>query len=263
MRKTFYALGIIGCLLVGTASATITPQIDAYAWGDEIGGSSSSGSDSSSSSNSSSSSSNSGSAMTDESSQTMADYLQNYQPVTSEDMEQGQAVVKPFVRYAGTFITAGIVILTICLFLLTVLDLAYIIVPPLRNVLYKGGQGGGSMMPGSMMPGRGMGPSRSGGGGGTQWVSQEAIQAVQASGGGMQGNNLMRGSMGPGNYGGGSAPTGSNALVTYFKSRVVTMVVFGVCCVLLFTNIFFNVGTAIAEFIYNILAFIMQMLNNA
>lgn len=199
----------------------------------------------------------------DEGGDAMVDFLQNYHPVTSEQMQEGEAIARPISDLIGKVITIGLAFLTVWLFLQTVIDMAYILIPPLQPTLSGAVQVQGKV-------------SRC-------WVTSEALQAggsamprqagpmrqgYGASGMGMGSMGMGMGSMGMGMnspMGGAGAQkpqqTSSNMLGTYFKSRVVTLVLFGICVVLLFSNIFLGFGSILGEWIYTIFKYIGAMLS--
>ena len=89
----------------------------------------------------------------------------------------------------GTIVGGGIVLLWAFIFLITIADLLYITIPPIRNILYKGG-GAGAGAQGGMMGGGMRGGMMGGMGGGnadlkpTQWISDEAVNCVALLGAG-------------------------------------------------------------------------------
>lgn len=200
----------------------------------------------------------------DEGTQSMSDFLQGYQPVTSDQMAEGQKIATPIAKFIGKIITIGLALLTVWLFLQTVIDMIYILIPATQPNLSGSVQVQGKV-------------SRC-------WVTTEALQAAgsatpQGARGGMGmgmrggmgygGGMGMRGGMGmgPGMGMGGAGgmqqqrqQTSSNMLLSYFKSRTVTLVVFGICIILLFSNIFLDFGTILGEWIYSIFTYIGNML---
>jgi hypothetical protein len=203
--------------------------------------------------------------------------------VDAEAAKKASQYVGPASKFVNLCFAIILSIASLGLFLITALDLLYIAVPPLRNLLYPGGQeqggsGGGMGMGGMGMGGMGMGGMRGGygggmgmggmgmGGGGQQqpqgnmisrWISDEAVAAVahlqpQQSGGGM-GMGMGMGGMGMGGMGGGAqapAPMKS-VLVEYLKKRAFFLIMFGVCAVLLSTTIFSDLGIKLGGWILN------------
>ena len=163
------------------------------------------------------------------------------------------------------------------IFLITALDLLYIGFPPMRSILYPAGQS----TPQGGMPMGGMGMGRMGmmGGGmamggmqGSQamatgsshrWVSDEAIAAVALSQPVAAQAPVMGGGMGMGMAGMGmgmpmanQAPAGNttqSAITVYFKKRIVFIVVFGICAVVLLSSVLTDCGLNVGMLILKII----------
>lgn len=203
----------------------------------------------------------------DEGTQGMADFLSGYQPVTPEQMEEGKKIATPIARFIGKIITVGIAFLTVWLFLQTVIDMIYILVPATQAslsgqvqvqgkvarcwVTTEALQAGGSAMPqqrggmGMRSPGMGMGMGMRGPGMGMgMGASPMGMGGMGSPMGGAQQRQM----------------TSSNMLLSYFKSRVVTLVVFGICVILLFSNLFLDFGTILGGWIYSIFTYIGNMM---
>ena len=67
-----------------------------------------------------------------------ADYLQGFTPIDDENMAQADALTSPMTNVIGTFTGVILALTTACLFAITALDLAYIVIPPLRQLLNPG-----------------------------------------------------------------------------------------------------------------------------
>lgn len=209
----------------------------------------------------------------DDGTQSMSDFISEYQPVTPEQMEEGKEMAKPISQFIGKIITVALALLTVWMFLQTVIDLAFILVPATQPSL-----SGQAQVPGKV--------SRC-------WVTSEALQAAGRAGmnrtqqggrgmrspmgyGGSMGGMGYGGSMGGMGYGGGmgmrggmsaggmnaGAPqqTTSNMMMAYFKSRTVTLILFGICIIMLFSNIFLDFGTVLGGWIYSIFTYFGNML---
>ena len=81
----------------------------------------------------------------------------------------------------------------------------------------------------------------------------------QASQGGMGGGMPMGGGMGM-PMGGGmgmqqAPPSRKNVLVTYFKKRLLSIVILGVCATVLFSSLLLDTGINMGEFVLKIISF--------
>lgn len=195
----------------------------------------------------------------------LVDYMNGYQPITDENMQQAQGWSQPIVKFIGT-VTSFIILITVSLmFLTTALDLLYIAFPPVRNILNPGGgaqpAGGMGAMGGMGMRG-GMGMGAMGGmgaqagaqAGGTRWISDEAIaayQMTQPQQGAMGGMGMGMGAMG--GMGAQAQPASTkSAIFTYLKKRTFFLIVYGVTTVVLFSSVIMGFGANIGVFILNI-----------
>lgn len=233
---------------------------------------------------SSGSNDNSGS---DSDNNSISDYLQNYNPVTKDNMEQAGAIASPIVNALGTLSGFIVMIASAGIFVVTALDLVYIGMPFTRSFLnpkYGAQMGGASPMGGMGMGGMGMGMHRGYGGMGAmgamgggaqqapeqgmrrQWVSDEAEYCVNfaqrqdqmSAGGGM---SPMGGMGGMGMMGGMGAmqqqqaqpmPTKS-IIFMYLKKRAFFLVIFTVCTIVLMSSIFTDCGLNLAELISKVM----------
>lgn len=190
----------------------------------------------------------------------ISDYLKDYNPVTSDNMASASQLVGPFASAIGTATGIVMILVSAGIFLVTALDLAYIGIPTLRSILnpnYGASQGGG-MMGGQQV----QSPKKC-------HVSDEALLAVaQAQGGGggiaspqMSGGMVggFGGSMPMGGMSGGMpAPQGQqvptkSVILTYLKKRMVFLILFAVCSVILTSSILTKCGLNLAELLQKIL----------
>lgn len=123
-----------------------------------------------------------GTSETDEAYNSIQDVMRGYNAVDQESMEKANQLASPLADIIGVLTGFIIAITTALIFLVTALDILYISVPFVRKFLNpevaQGGMPGGMGMRGGM----GMGMQGNQGGGGHRWVSDEAVQALQAAG---------------------------------------------------------------------------------
>lgn len=207
----------------------------------------------------------------------IGNWIAGQRGMTSQNLSTASKTLSPLSNIVGNII-GGIVVLTFLgMFLMTAVDLLYLAFPPVRNLLYKGGAaggGGGAAMGGGMMGGYGGGRfSRYGGGmmggmggmGGnpqmqaeqryTQWISDEAIQCVALlnnGGGAADTSGGMGMGMSPMNAGmmaQQQAPQNMSmrsTILTYFKKRLVFMVILAVCVIVLTSSALLGTGVNLA-----------------
>ena len=178
--------------------------------------------------------------------------------------------MNPIVNLLG-YVAGGIIVLTVAgVVVITALDLMYIAIPPIRNVLYKGGAAGA----GGMMGAGGMGMHGRFGmmGGGAQgaqqtrqWVSDEAVACAALLGGGAQAQGAMGGGMGMmGGYGGmgGMQAMGANqqqaqstksVIGMYFKKRLFFLILLALCIIVLTSSALMNCGVNLAQWVLKII----------
>lgn len=205
----------------------------------------------------------------------LMDYMSDYNPLTDENMQEANKLAGPLATVIGNITGVILVIVSALIFLITAIDLVYIAVPFSRKFLNPNlgtGQqasGGGMAMGGGygMRGGYGMG-AMGGMGAGAQaapsgigghcWVSDEAIAAVNLAGGNQQAQPGM-GAMGMGNPMAGMAQQGPQAqptksvIVTYLKKRMVFVVVFVICTIVLFSSVLTDCGINLAQLLMNLL----------
>lgn len=194
----------------------------------------------------------------------MADWVANQRGVTSNQLETATQAMSPITNIIG-YVTGGVLILVVTgVVLITALDLLYIAIPPVRNILYKAGTDGTGMNMGvgSM---NGMGTNTNGGKKPTQWVSDEAVACAAMLGGssqsrgGMNGMNGMNG-MGTGMYGMGvnqqqqsQTPTMKSVIGTYFKKRLFFIILLALCVIVLTSSALMQCGVNLAEWVLKII----------
>lgn len=191
----------------------------------------------------------------------LLDYMSNYNPLTDENMQEANKLAGPLATVIGNATGLILVIVTALIFLITALDLAYIAVPFIRKFLNPnlgtGQSASGGMPMGGMGGMGGMSRPSAPAGGGHCWVSDEAIASVNLAGGNQQaqpgmgamsmGNPMMGGAPGP------QAQPTKSVIVTYLKKRMVFMVVFVVCTIVLFSSALTDCGINLAELLMNII----------
>ena len=220
------------------------------------------------------SSSSSSDSNDDSSSGAISDYLNDYTPITNDNMAKASTLASPIANFLGTVAGGIVIVVEGAIVVVTALDLAYIGLPFTRSILnpnYAGAaaQGGGMGM--GMGGGFGGGYGRMGMGGGMpggqaapqsglrrQWVSDEAVQAVQNAQPQQQAGG-MGGMMGGfGGMGGGMQqqqrpqPTRS-VIATYFKSRVFFIVIFTIATIILTSSILTHSGINLAALLMKLL----------
>lgn len=179
----------------------------------------------------------------------LGDALQNYNPITDDNMSQAQALANPITNIIGNIIGAIVLLTAAGIFLVTALDLAYIAMPFTRPLLTSK----------------------------HQLVSDEALAAVGGASGGQQAGGMgspmgspmggmggMGSPMGSpmGGMGAGQQKQGTKAVITtYFKKRVVFMVIFAVATVILTSSILTGVGINLAALLTEIINKLNSIIN--
>lgn len=181
--------------------------------------------------------------------------------VSSDSVEEANMRIQPIAEIINLIIGVLLGLTLLGIGLVTALDLVYISIPRLRDVLDGGGQG--------TQQGRGQGMSRGGYGRGGYSAGM---------GMGMGGNNY---SPSPQNAGGGIAAVGryvsdealasimeaqasnaegmsgrgvrKNTLSIYWKKRAYFLILFGVCAVLFTTTVFTNLGVRLGTWVMRVL----------
>lgn len=200
----------------------------------------------------------------------VSDWLKNQKSMDPKHLEKASETMNPIVNLLG-YVAGGIIVLTVAgVVVITALDLMYIAIPPIRNVLYKGGAAGagGMMGAGGMgMHGRFgmMGGGAQGGQQTRQWVSDEAVACAALLGGGAQAQGAMGGGMGMmGGYGGmgGMQAMGANqqqaqstksVIGMYFKKRLFFLILLALCIIVLTSSALMNCGVNLAQWVLKII----------
>lgn len=181
----------------------------------------------------------------------LSNYMRDYNPISNDNMNKASEYASPIVSALGTLAGVIMLIVVAAIGVVTALDLLYIYVPVTRTFL--GGGAGGAAPQAPMMGGMAGGASPQPTG--HRWVSDEVIQAVAMASAGTQ--QPMSGGMGMG-MGMGmqqpqAQPKGKSVALTYFKSRVFSLVLFGVCSVVLFSSVLTNCGINVGLLILKII----------
>ena len=190
----------------------------------------------------------------------IGDYMRGYTPVDDEDMAKANQMASPITNFIGSVIGVIVVLASTGIFLITALDLCYIGIPFTRHLLtmkyqlvsdealacapgaaapqQSGGMNGQMGGMNSQMGGFG-GGMNSGFGGGMNG-------GMNGFGGGM---NSMGGQMGAQQ---GQQSTKS-CVVQYFKKRIVFIVVFTICTIILLSSAITGCGINLASLLLKIL----------
>lgn len=198
----------------------------------------------------------------DENDQGVADWLKDRRGVTSEQLATASNTLGPVTTIIG-YITGGIIILLVAgVVCITALDLLYIAIPPVRNVLYKAGTDGTGGYTGGFGAGGygrgfgGMGAMGAGAAGGskkpTQWVSDEAVACAAMLGGSAQSANGMGGMGVIGAQQGQAQPTTKSVIAMYFRKRIFFMILLALCIIVLTSSSLMNCGVNLAEWFIKI-----------
>lgn len=191
--------------------------------------------------------------------------------LTNNDIANAAAFTSPYVRGINFVMGCIYAVFGGLLGFITVLDLLYIAVPPIRKYLNTeqpqqgaGGMGGfGGMGMGMGMGMGGMGGAQTASTGLGRFVSDEAVAALaeagtaQQGGGGMGGMGGMGGfgmggfgGMGMGGMGGAQAtPKTKSVILVYMKKRAFALVCFFACIVLFTSTLFTDMGLYIGSWI--------------
>lgn len=178
--------------------------------------------------------------------------LKNYEGMTSKQLSESAEKVAPITNMFGYIMGVLITLVTGGIFVITVLDLAYMAIPPLRGVLYKGG---GAQQMGGQQQGIPF-----------QLISDEAVQCAALIGGGGSPAQPQVNPMG--GYGGGygmpqqgaqGSQTTKSVIFTYFKKRVFFMILFAICASMLTTSLFLGTGINLAQWFTKL----VEMVNNS
>ena len=218
----------------------------------------------------------------------IGDILAGHENMTSEQLAQASVWTAPLTNIIGYAMGIIIIIMITLVGLITALDLLYIAVPPVRNILYKagtdgtgaytGGMGAGGYGMGGMggygRRGMGMGMGAMGAGGAaggnwkpTQWVSDEAVACAALLGGSQQAVNMGggMGGMPMGGMGMGMGAMGGanpneqvpmrmkSVLWVYIKKRAVFLVLLMVAVMVLTSSALMGTGVNLAQWLLRII----------
>lgn len=196
--------------------------------------------------------------------QGVADWLKGQEGLTGDQLQSASSTLSPITNLIG-YITGGIIILAVAgVTAITALDILYIAVPPVRNVLYKAGTDGTGGYTGGFGAGgygRGMGGMAAMGAGGaaggtkkpTQWVSDEAVACAALLGGSAQTGNNMMGGMGFGmQQQQQQTPTTRSVIGVYFRKRIVFLLLLALCVIVLTSSAIMDCGVNLAEWFLKI-----------
>ena len=205
----------------------------------------------------------------------IGDILAGQQTMTSDHLEQASVWAAPLTNIIGYAMGIIIILMVMLVGLITALDLMYIAIPPVRNILYKAGTDGTGAYTGGMGAGgygmggyghRGMGAMGAGGAAGgsmkpTQWVSDEAVACAALLGGSQQSVNMgMGGGMGMGMQGGmgmGAQPQQpmrmKSVLWVYIKKRALFLILLMVAIMVLTSSSLMGTGVNLAQWVLRII----------
>ena len=179
----------------------------------------------------------------------MSDFIKGWENVDGEQLQDASVKLTPITNLIGWCVGALTVLVVALVPLITLLDLAYIAIPPVRNLLFVDGQ----QTPTGGYGGYGMQQQQT-----ThekrQWVSDEAVQCAA-----LIGNNQQSGAMSQGGpYGASIQQTQQNmptksVIGVYFKKRVFFIILFVLCLVVLTSSILLGTGVNLAQWVMNII----------
>lgn len=187
-------------------------------------------------------------------------YMKHNEVVSEEQMQQARSIASPITNIIGTAVGVGTALVSAGIFLITILDILYIALPPIRSYLAPASSSGGGMS------GFGGGFGSMGGtqqSSGRQWVSDEALSAI-SSAGSQSGSSMGMGGFGGGFGGsmGGTQQKPKNAFSQYFKSRAITLIFFTICLITLTSSIFTDCGLNLAELLFKVMIDINNFIAN-
>jgi hypothetical protein len=161
---------------------------------------------------------------------------------SGSDFAQAKLILEPVTTVINLAMAIVLAAISLALFAITCIDMAYLVVPPIRRWL-DGGRGDTQSKPGGMGDGFGGGPmgglgqpkqpSSSPQGMCAQWVSDEALASYQETMG----------------QGGNQPIPRKMMIIVYAKKRVVFLFCFGLCITLLFTTLFTDLGVNVGVWV--------------
>lgn len=198
----------------------------------------------------------------------IGDYMRGYTPVDDEDMAKANQMASPITNFIGSVIGVIVALASAGIFLVTALDLWYIGIPSTRHLLTMKYQlvsdealacatgAAGPQQPGGMngqmggmngqMGGFGGGMNSGFGGGMNSGFGGGMNGGMNGFGGGM---NSMGGQMGAQQ----GQPSTKSCVVQYFKKRIVFIVVFTICTIILLSSVVTGCGINLASLLLKIL----------
>lgn len=205
----------------------------------------------------------------------LGEALQDYEPVSDENVKEAQKLASPLTNLIGNLVGVITLVVAAGIFFVTACDFAYIglpftrnlltsrwqivsdeaiavVQPPMQNGMQNGMQSGMGMngMAGGMgMSGMGMNGMRGG---------------MGMSGMGMNGMNGMNGMGGMGMAGGmnGQQMSFKSCITSYLKKRIVFIVIFTVATILLTSSALTGVGINLAALLFNVIDKINEAIGN-
>lgn len=187
----------------------------------------------------------------------VGNWIKGQRGLTGEQLGVASNTLSPLTNAIGYVVGGIVVVIFAGITLVTALDLLYIAIPPVRNLLYKAGTDGTGAYTGGMPGGGynrgGMGMMGMGGVGGaaggsakpTQWVSDEAVQCAALMGGSAP--NQMGGPMGPGMQQPNAQVNKGSVITAYFKKRAFFLVILAVCVIILTSSALLGTGVNLAQ----------------
>lgn len=185
----------------------------------------------------------------------VADFLKGYEAMTDEQLQEADAVLSPLTNLIGNVIGGVVVLICAGMFLVTAADLLYISVPFTRSLLYRGGgqRSSGNMMGGYGRMGYGnMSMGSQNQSSGWQIISDEAVQCSALIGNGGHQQQMM------GGFGAmqqqQSNMSTKSVIFTYFKKRVIFLILLAVCLITLLSSVFLGTGINLALWLSKLIA---------
>jgi len=201
----------------------------------------------------------------DSGSSALSDYIKDKEGFTGDQLADADKKLSPLTNIFGYIVGGGVILVFAGVFVITALDLIYIVIPPTRNLLYKagtdgtgaytqGGYGTGYGMGGygrgmGMAMGAQMGTAAGGTSKPTQWISDEAVACAAMLGGSSQAPSAMPGAM----TGMPQNMPMKSVIFEYFKKRVFFMILLAICVIVLTSSILLGTGVNLAEWFLKIM----------
>lgn len=158
----------------------------------------------------------------------VGDIIRNHRGMTAEQMATASNALSPLRNYCGIVVGGAVTIIYAGVFVITVADLLYISLPPLRPLLLKSRQGEGGVL---------------------QLISDEALSIIANGGNGggsSSGGDMMGGGFGAQPQSSGSGKS-SSKIVAYFKARFVFMIFLVITTMVLTSSVIMGTGVNLAE----------------